>query len=243
MSDLGKPPENDLTEHSNTLTNTRDKDGYRDGRSESDMLTVATDGGFAELVERTKATLESAVPPNTRRAYEGDLRRFAAWCTVSGQVAMPAAPETICAYMRQLADRGNKVSTIERALAAICTAHVHSGRASPWRTPAIKLMRDALRRELGVRPTKKRAADDEILRRVVRVIPGGRLGIRDRALLTLAWSGAFRRSEVVSFDVGDITRAPKGIVVLVRTSKTDQERRGEEVPVFFANDASCCPVR
>lgn len=39
------------------------------------------------------------------------------------------------------------------------------------------------------------------------------------------------------------TAKTQGLVVLVRESKTDQERRGEEVPVFFANDERCCPVR
>ena len=44
-------------------------------------------------------------------------------------------------------------------------------------------------------------------------------------------------------DVADITPAPKGLIVLLRESKTDQERRGQEVPVFLSNDPSCCPVR
>jgi integrase len=104
-------------------------------------------------------------------------------------------------------------------------------------------MRAALRRELGVRPRKKRAADDEVLRRLLHTLPDLLLGVRDRALLTLGWCAALRRSELVGLDVADVTRAPKGLVVLVRTSKTDQESRREEVPVFFSNLAEHCPVR
>ena len=55
-------------------------------------------------------------------------------------------------------------------------------------------MRTALRRELGVRPKKKLAADNDVLRKLLAVLPDSRLGMRDRALLTLGWAGAFRRS-------------------------------------------------
>ena len=221
-----------------------DKYGYRGGRMESDSLTVV--GGassLAPLVERTRQSLHDAIPANTRRAYEGDLRRFAAWCTATGLAAMPASPETIVVYLRHLADEGRRMSTIDRALAAISTAHVRAGFPSPWQHPLVDDMRTALRRELGVRPNKKRAADDEVLRQLLAVLPTSLLGLRDRALLTLCWSAALRRSELVALDVEHVTRATKGLVVLVAQSKTDQEHRGEEVPVFFANSADCCPVR
>jgi integrase len=167
----------------------------------------------------------------------------AEWCTSAGLPAMPAAPGTIAVYMRVRADAGRLASTIERDLAAICTAHVHAGHPSPWGQPIVAGMLDALRRELGTRPNKKKAADDEILRRMVAVLPADLLGLRDRALLTLGWCGAFRRSEVVVVDVEDRTPAPKGLVVLVRGSKTDQTREGEEVPIFFSNSVETCPVR
>lgn len=52
------------------------------------------------LVERTRVTLEDAIPLNTRLAYDGDLRRFAAWCTSMRLAATPAEPETIVLYLR-----------------------------------------------------------------------------------------------------------------------------------------------
>jgi hypothetical protein len=207
-------------------------------------LILATDSSaLAGLVQRTRQTIDDAVPANTRRAYEGDLRRFAAWCSSAGLVAMPAAPGTIAVYLRHLADAGRKVSTIERGLAAICVAHTRAGHTSPWKHPLVADMLKGLRRELGTRPYKKKAADDDILRRMLGVLPSNMMGLRDRALLTLGWCAAFRRSEVVAVDVEDRTPAPKGLVVLVRASKTDQTRQGEEVPIFFSNSAETCPVR
>ncbi len=225
------------------LSDIPDKDGYRDGSMESEMLAIAPSIELATLVERTRKSLHDAIPHNTRRAYEGDLCRFAAWCTGAGLPAMPATPGTLALYLRHLADAGARVSTIERALAAICAAHVRAGRPSPWGHPLVADMRAALRRELGTRPEKKRAADDEVLKRLVAVLPSGLLGLRDRALLTLGWAGALRRSELVALDLEDVTDAPKGLVLLIRGSKTDQERRGEEVPVFYSNAEAHCPVR
>jgi site-specific recombinase XerD len=179
-------------------------------------IVAAEGSALAGLVERAQKTLADAVPANTRRAYEGDLKRFAAWCTSMGLAAMPAAPGTIVVYMRHLADTGHVFSTIVRALAATCTAHTRAGHPSPWTHSAVADMRAALSRELGVRPRKKRAADDEVLRRMLAVVPAtGLLGLRDRALLLLGWCGAFRRSELVALDVSAVTPAPKGRVVLV----------------------------
>lgn len=219
--------------------------GYPTSEGSSLMVPPAegTPAALAGLVERARQTVAGAVPANTQVAYEGDLRRFASWCTAVGLAAMPAEAGTVALYMRHLADEGRKVSTIERALAAICTSHVRAGYPSPWSAPIVADMRAGLRRELGVRPTKKRAADDDVLRHLLGVMPDNLLGKRDRALLTIGWCAALRRSELVALDVADVERAPKGLVVLVRASKTDQEARGEEVPVFFSNSAAHCPVR
>jgi integrase len=61
----------------------------------------------------------------------------------------------------------------------------------------------------------------------VRRIPADLAGLRDRALLLLGFAGAMRRSELVALDLSDIERHPKGIVVTIRRSKTDQEGRGK----------------
>ncbi len=220
-----------------------DKCGYQGGSSTSDTLVHESATNLAQLVERARKSLHDAVPVNTRRAYEGDLRRFAAWCTAHGLVAMPAAASTIVLYMRRLADMPCRIATIERALAAIATSHVRAGFRSPWTEAIVDDMRAALRRELGVRPKKKKAAVADVLRQLLAALPSNLLGARDRALLTLGWAGAFRRSELVALDVADVTRVAKGAVVLVRVSKTDQEGRGTEVPIFYSNLAEHCPVR
>jgi integrase len=56
-------------------------------------------------------------------------------------------------------------------------------------------------------------------------------GLRDRALLLLGFAGAFRRSELVALDVADIEETETGLLVTIRSSKTDQEGQGVISPL------------
>jgi len=57
-------------------------------------------------------------------------------------------------------------------------------------------------------------------------------GLRDRALLLLGFSGAFRRSELVALDVSDLEETDDGFRITIRHSKTDQEGRGQVIAVL-----------
>jgi site-specific recombinase XerC len=76
-------------------------------------------------------------------------------------------------------------------------------------------------------------------------IPGKEaLLARDRAMLLLGFGAALRRSELVGLSIGDVTAVPgRGLRVLVRRSKTDQQGRGQKVAVW-ANPAepAFCPA-
>lgn len=56
------------------------------------------------------------------------------------------------------------------------------------------------------------------------------IALRKRAIVLLAWTGAFRRSELVGIDVDDlITDSENGLEVILRRSKTNQEGQHESV--------------
>ena len=72
----------------------------------------------------------------------------------------------------------------------------------------------------------------------------GTKGLRDRALLAIGWWGAFRRSELASLHLADLTEAPDGLIVRLRRSKTDQEGQGRRIPLAYVHgDPVLCPVR
>ncbi len=81
-------------------------------------------------------------------------------------------------------------------------------------------------RRMGTSPHKKLALTAEMLVKVLRKIPNDLRGKRDLALLALGFAGALRRSELVALEVADIARHPRGIVLTIRRSKTDQAGAG-----------------
>jgi integrase len=96
------------------------------------------------------------------------------------------------------------------------------------------------KRSIGVAPRKLAAATSEKTIGMATLVRPGLPGLRDRAILLLAFSLAARRSELVSLDVEDLEECPEGLRVRIRRSKTDQEGRGAVVAVCRGSIA--CPV-
>lgn len=77
---------------------------------------------------------------------------------------------------------------------------------------------------------KKRAADGDVLRDMLRAIEGDSIrSIRDRALLAIGMGGAFRRSELVAIRKVQVEEVAEGLSILVPHSKGDQ--LGEDAKV------------
>lgn len=146
-------------------------------------------------------------------------------------------------YLASLAERGRKSSTIERALAGIAWAQ--RARGCEWSKghPAITTVMTGIRRRHGTAPTQKAPVIDEALAALVATLDDDLSGLRDRAVLTLGWFGAFRRSELVALTVADVAHVREGLILAVRRSKGDQEGRGAEKGIPFASNAALCPVR
>ncbi|MBI3129501.1 MAG: site-specific integrase [Candidatus Tectomicrobia bacterium] len=192
--------------------------------------------------ESSRRYAEASRAESTKRAYRADWRAFAAWAEARGLSPLPASPGAVCAFLAHEAERGRKVSTIERRLAAIALAHRAAGLESPTRDEAVRTTLKGIRREKGAAPRQKRAADADVIRELVRLCDTSTLrGLRDRALLLLGFAGAFRRSELAGLEAGDVEfREDGNLWVHLRRSKTDQEGQGRGVPIvrgrFF------CPV-
>jgi integrase len=108
---------------------------------------------------------------------------------------------------------------------------------------AVQQFLSGLRRELGVAPHRKRPLLADDLRQIVAEIPDTLLGKRDRALLLLGFSGAFRRSELVALNLDDLEDNRDGLIVRIRKSKTDQQGEGRVVGIPQGADPLTCPLQ
>ena len=89
-----------------------------------------------------------------------------------------------------------------------------------------------IRNTVGRRPTKKKALTADLVAKVVHKIPGDMVGLRDRAMILLCFAAALRRSELVALDVVDLEEHRRGLLVLLRKSKSDQAGEGRTVAVL-----------
>jgi integrase len=67
--------------------------------------------------------------------------------------------------------------------------------------------------------------------------------LRDRALLLVAFAGAFRRSELVAIHKEHISRHAAGVEIVIPQSKTDQTGETQCVYIPKASNHRVCPVR
>lgn len=192
----------------------------------------------AELV---RGIIGDARAPATRRAYASDVRRFVYWCTERGMEAFPATTTTMLLHLLALVDGGRALATVERALISIGLAQVLAGGENPRHAVEVREFMKGLRRRM--RTVRKREAPplmlDDLRRLVATQTMMTRIGVRNRALLVVGWFGAMRRSEIVGLNRTDVRVDHEGVVVVIRSSKTDQAGQGAIIGLPRRRDDLC----
>ena len=202
------------------------------------------DGSPAALAALAAAIdfAQEALAPATLRAYRADWHHFRAWCRDAGWTALPAAPETVAAYLATLATTHTS-SALVRRLAALSRAHRLAGQDWPRAHPAIRNTLRGIQRKYG-RPQRQAAAlaTEELVRLVAScdTTPAGR---RDRALLLLGYAGALRRSELVAVQREHITFTTEGLRLLIPRAKGDQTGKGASIGIPRGTKPGTCPVK
>jgi integrase len=197
-------------------------------------------------VESAKRYGRAARSPRTRIEYARDWSHFAHYCEHAGLAVLPAAPQTVAAYLASLAgrlDRPLKATTIQRRAAAIAFRHRQHGHAPPTAHPLVADVLAGITREHGVAPQRKSALTIELLREALAAIDDGTLrGVRNRAILLLGFAAALRRSEIVALNLDDLVFDHRGLTLHIRSSKTDQEGRGETIAIPLVPELAVCAV-
>ena len=198
------------------------------------------------LPERARKYVHASKAPNTITAYKRALRDFEYYCrAVAHAPALPASTETVCEYIAYLADGRAKVSTIDQRIAAIAYAHTAQNLNDPTAHAMIRETMAGIRRAIGTAPNQKAPLLRADVRHLALVCGDDLRGLRDAALILLAFAGAFRESELTALEVRDLKYTADELLITVRKSKTDQEREGriKRIPILSDASAAFCPVR
>lgn len=195
-----------------------------------------------ELLKKTIAYESASLSPNTLRSYKSMCKKFQSWCEANSLSFLPTSAETIALYLSSLGDTVS-FSTLDSMLAAIEASHEKVGMTIKGDHSLYRRVRK------GIRRTHK---ENQAIKQAPAMTPldlkGAccRLGnslkdCRDKALITLAFFGAFRRSEVVSLDIERLEFNDKGVAVSLLQSKTSDTK--QMVYVAYAKDKDICPVK
>ena len=194
------------------------------------------------LPAQVREYIRASKAESTLQGYQGDWRGYCAWCEGQKVCPVPAAPETVAAFIAECAGH-LKPGSIQRRLNAIAEAHKAAGAESPTHTGIVRNTMKGIRRTMGTAPAQKAPALTADIRAMVDAADAGAMGLRDRALILLGFAGAFRRSELVGLDVGDCAFGKDGLTVTLRRSKTDQDGAGRKIGIPYGANPETCPVR
>ena len=181
-----------------------------------------------------------------------------------GELQTQCTLEHVLAYLNQLCNDGKKISTINRRLSTIkkhilpCLFNkslVPESREQVMMQEMDGGMRRTIRGEQRIRGKKPSLIEDiRALCAVAAEVADGdgnampNKQCLDVCLLLFMFYSAMRRSEIQHLLWTDLTFDKRGVIVLIRQSKTDKECKGQTIALSRLDDAAAaavtlCPVQ
>jgi integrase len=190
---------------------------------------------------------------NTKKAYASDLGYIQQWAHISfGNFSFPMTEEAVLLFitehlqgmeeakekqlMSPLFRNGYKaksglhsLTTVRRRLSALTAYHKEGGYDDPSSSSRVKHLLRAMSKT-AKKATQRKSMTRDILEKLLSVCDGSVKGIRDKAILLLAWTGGgLRRSEITAAQAENLTGM--GDDFLLRIPVHNQRGQVLDVPV------------
>jgi site-specific recombinase XerD len=184
-----------------------------------------------QLLNTTIEKIDGAYAYSTIRAYRADFGKFIEFCEERNEGALPALPSSIANFIIELSNDKRSSAGIRRALCGISTIHKLNRFEDPTKDPDVTLEMRRMHRKLGRSAKQAGSINLDTLDEMLLATDDSIRGMRDRALLLVAYDTLCRRSELVSLQVEDVKITIKNGIestsILLRKSKTDQNSMGK----------------
>ncbi len=184
--------------------------------------------------------IQAATADNTRKAYRSAIRQFEKW---GGR--LPTTAQIIINYLLEKAPELNP-RTLDLHLTALGQWHRFQGMNNPVQEPVVLKTMEGIRRVHGKPRRKAKALRLEHIAQMINhlyELPSSHKKRRNIALILTGFFGAFRRSELVSIKINDLTWEPEGLIIHLPKSKTDQSGQGLFRALPYAESEAVCPAR
>jgi len=128
-----------------------------------------------------------------------------------------------------------KILTVDHLAPSYRNAYAHrmAGYSTNPASPRNALLGATMKGLRRIKGTPHHQKDPLLTRDIRQIVTAGRglLGIRNSALLSIGFAGAFRRAELVSLHCSDISWSSGGVTVEIRRSKTDGIAEGRAIGI------------
>ena len=195
-------------------------------------------GGATLLTDGAREFIGRSTRANTRRAYAAQWRAWEAWTQSRGVPAAPANVIDLANWLSERAKRGQSVSTLRTAIAAVKAATKAKGFALDTKAAVIKHTLPGISNATARLPRQAEPLRGLDLLEIIDVLGPAPIDRRDAALLALGYVFALRRSEIVGLDlealgdgIGVLRITPRHLEVTFARSKTSEGGKPETVVI------------
>ena len=199
-----------------------------------------------DLEKETNINLAASKSLNTLRAYKSDFSDFKSFCIKLNLPFLATNFKVIALYLTHLS-KSHKFSTLKRRLSSIKVIHSLKGHHIDTNHPLIRENLEGIKRKIGIYQKGKKPLLINDLHKIIDVIESNKVHkyitlLRDKAILLIGFSGAFRRSEIVNLKESDLEFVVKGLKISLRRSKSDQYGEGLVKAIPYFNNKKYCAV-
>jgi site-specific recombinase XerD len=150
--------------------------------------------------------------PATRELYDVQIQRLRAYCKERGVDPYCLSAEHICDFLAHIHELAGGYAVIRMCVAAIGRLYMGRGRENPTRHRAVRQFVRGLRRATKIATLRPVLTEDLI--RITKTCGRDIRGLRDRALLLVAFAGPLRRCELTALRTQDLILTGEAIVLL-----------------------------
>ena len=173
--------------------------------------------GWDELIDRhlSRQAVERGLSRHSMDAYAHDLSVFQSWCREAGLTPAQLDAATLTAYLEALADRGLAVSSQRRHLASLrglARELVDEKIIERDPAPAVKLRPHP-------RKLPRTLSPGDVENLIAAIDARDARGLRDRAMLEMAYGCGLRVSELVGLQLHQVNLAAGAVVVFGKGGK------------------------
>ena len=202
------------------------------------------DPELQRLAKELPETVLRSRASSTKPKYLLAFQRWKNWASGKAEIQVfPIKAAHLALYLQHLGETTKSRAAAEEAVNAASWMHELAGLPPVSSAPIVAATLGGLRRMLAKPVNKKAPVTPEMLAKLCESVKGttSLTEIRTVAMCLLAFAAFLRFDELVKLRADDITFSKEGMTVRITSSKTDQYREGDTIPIAKSG-LSTCPV-